>query len=87
MSENSAAGGVTIVHDRLERGRHPILQAIDQSKRDVLLAIREDQATPEEVMEQTYRTLATQDLSFGEYLQVQGAQNAAAWVMGNLRRI
>jgi len=84
MYERSPEAGIEIIHDRLAGGRIAILQAIDQSKRDVLLAIREGHATPSEVMAQTHRSLATQELSFVEYLQVQAARNAAAWVMGNL---
>lgn len=87
MSDRDVQAAIDAIHGRMERGRHPILQAIDQSKRGVLLAIREEQTTPSVVMAETHRSLATQDLSFGEYIQVQGARNAAAWVMGDLDSI
>lgn len=82
MSRN-IQDGIDTINDRLVEGYPPILKAIDQSKREVLLAFREGMATPDVVMKETYRSLANQDLNFAQWVQVMGARTAAAWALGD----
>lgn len=74
------------IERRMEEIELPFLLAFQQPKRDVIVGILHGDDDPDEIIEAT-RSRLREDISLAEYVQIQAAQNAAAWCAGDLDSI